>query len=156
MPSRPRIKRAVRAAIALNGGIDGVAATVDRGRSVVGDWNNLSHTALPNLEYALAMDEIAVASGHEPPITAALSRALGGVFVPLPSVDGTGGEIATGLVGIMERMGPLAAEVRLAMADGTCDSREAARMRDELAKLIASASAFDAQLMIYENGESEA
>jgi hypothetical protein len=77
-----RMKRAVRAAVSVCGGVDGAAATAERSRSTAGDWNNLNHTAFPPIDCALALDEIAVSRGGLPPIACALARELGGLFVP--------------------------------------------------------------------------
>ena len=82
MSALHRIKRAVRAAVAACGGVDGAAATADRARSTAGEWNNLNHPAFPPIDCALALDEIAVARGDLPPITCALAREMGGLFVP--------------------------------------------------------------------------
>lgn len=126
MVAQSRIKRAVRAAIAACGGIDGAAATADRSRSVVGDWNNLSRPVFPSLDCALALDEIAVSRGELPPILAAIARELGGIFVP--HVD-AGAEMGTapGLVmQLAARLGEVAGETAADVAnDGVIDGGEA-------------------------------
>jgi hypothetical protein len=126
MPAAGRIKRAVRAAIAVCGGIDGSAATADRSRSVVGDWNNLARPVFPSLDCALALDEIAVSRGELPPIAVALCRELGGVFVP--HIDpGADQSSAPGLVmQLAVRLGEVAAETAADIAnDGVIDPEEA-------------------------------
>ncbi|MGA9220023.1 MAG: hypothetical protein WBZ57_02395, partial [Pseudomonas graminis] len=55
-PRLMRIKLAVRRAVELSGHIDGAAATCDRSRSTVGDWNNLNQKIFPTLDSALALD----------------------------------------------------------------------------------------------------
>ena len=126
MPALGRIKRAVRAAIAVCGGIDGSAATADRSRSVVGDWNNLTKPVFPSLDCALALDEIAVSRGELPPIVVALCRELGGVFVP--NIDpGAEQGSAPGLVmQLASRLGEVASETAADIADdGVIDADEA-------------------------------
>ena len=126
MPAVGRIKRAVRAAIALCGGIDGSAATADRSRSVVGDWNNLAKSVFPSLDCALALDEIAVSRGELPPIVVALARELGGMFVP--HIDGAADPgSAPGLVmQLASRLGEVANETAQDIAnDGVIDAEEA-------------------------------
>ena len=126
MPALGRIKRAVRAAIAVCGGIDGSAATADRSRSVVGDWHNLARPVFPSLDCALALDEIAVSRGDLPPIVVALARELGGVFVP--GIDpGAEQDSAPGLVmQLASRLGEVANETAADIAnDGIIDAEEA-------------------------------
>jgi hypothetical protein len=125
-PVLARIKRAVRGAVALCGGIDGSAATADRSRSVVGDWNNRERAIFPSLDCALALDEIAVSRGELPPIVAALARELGGVFVP--HIDGGADQdSALGLVmQLAARLGEVASETAADIAnDGVIDAVEA-------------------------------
>lgn len=141
-----RIKRAVRGAVALCGGVDGAGATAGRCRSVAGDWNNLNSQAFPPLDCGFALDEVALAVGKAPPIVSALARELGGVFVLLPEVDGAGDGIAAALLEIMDEVGQLAGGVRVSLGDGRCDRREAADLRSLLGVLIARASSFDRQL----------
>ena len=126
MPATGRIKRAVRSAIHVCGGIDGSAATVERSRSVVGDWNNLARAVFPSLDCALALDEIAVSRGDLPPIVTALARELGGVFVPNIDV-GADADSASGLVLVLaSRLGEVASETAQDIADdGVIDAEEA-------------------------------
>ena len=141
-----RIKRAVRGAVALAGGVDGAGATAGRCRSVAGDWNNLNSPVFPPLDCGFALDEVALAQGMAPPIVTALSRELGGVFVALPEVGGAGDGIAGALLEIMDEVGQLAGGVRNSLSDGRCDRREAGELRRLLGLLITRASAFDRQL----------
>jgi len=152
VPGLARVKRAVRRAIDRSGGIDGAAATVERRRSVVGDWNNLNHRALPSLDCALALDEVAVAGGAEPPIAAAYARELGGVFIPLPQAPGAENALAARVVEILAEAGDVAREVQTALADGHCNAAETRRMREQLSELMTACVAFDQQLAGLEKG----
>lgn len=135
MGSRGRIKRAVRHAVHLCGGVDGAAATADRKRSVVGDWNNLAHAAFPPTDCALALDEIAVSQGHLPPITSALARELGGVFVPNIDCLADEGTLAGMVMQLSKELGDVAGEIAKAMADGVVTADEAVAALDQLADL---------------------
>lgn len=126
MSALGRIKRAVRAAIGACGGIDGAAATAGRSRTTAGEWNNLNHAAMPTLDCALALDEIAVAAGGLPPITCALARELGGLFVPhidcLADADSGPGMVMQ----LAQRLGEVSGLTSEAIAnDGVIDAREA-------------------------------
>ena len=157
-----RIKRGVRRAIELSGGIDGAGATAGRCRSVAGDWNNLNSGVFPPLDCAFALDEVALAFVAAPPIVSALARELGGVFVQLPVVAGSvvasavgagAGDALAGenspvahLLELTEQVGALASGVRISLADRQLDPGEADELRRLLGALIAAAAAFDLQL----------
>lgn len=126
MAWRGRIKRAVRESIGACGGIDGAAATAGRSRSVAGDWNNLSSSVFPPLDCALALDEVAVATGKVPPITAALAQELGGVFVPFVDCAADPGTAPGLVMQLASRLGEVASETAADIAnDGVIDAREA-------------------------------
>lgn len=126
MSALGRIKRAVRAAVGFCGGIDGAAATVSRGRSTVGEWNALAHSAYPPLDCALALDEIAVSRGELPPIVVALARELGGVFVPHVDACADQGSAAGLVMQLASRLGEVANETAADIADdGVIDAIEA-------------------------------
>lgn len=126
IPALARIKRAVRGAVAVCGGIDGSAATADRSRSVVGDWNNLARPIFPSLDCAVALDEIAVARGDLPPITAALARELGGLFVPHIDAGAVPGSAPGLVMQLATRLGEVSSVTSLALAnDGVIDAAEA-------------------------------
>ena len=131
-----RIKRAVRAAIGECAGIDGGAATTSRSRSTVGAWNALSESALPPLDCALALDEVAVGRGVAPPIVSALARELGGLFVPNIDAHADEGTASCKVMKIAERLGVLSGEVGDAIAnDGVIDSIEATQALEALLRM---------------------
>ncbi|NOW44084.1 hypothetical protein FHW96_000211 [Novosphingobium sp. SG751A] len=132
-PALARIKRAVRKAIGHSGGIDGAAATVERSRSTVGDWNNLNTDTFPPLDCAFAMDEIAVAEGQLPPVICAMARELGGVFVPAIDVGADEGSPAFLAMQLAQTLGEVSGEIARSLADDNrIDHREAARCSDKL------------------------
>lgn len=131
-PAIARLKRAVRAVVASCGGVDGAAATVDRCRSVAGDWNNLNHAAFPTIDKALALDEVAIAKGELPPIACAYARELGGVFVPHIDVIADEGSLAGMVMRLSKEMGDVAGTVGTALADGRFSPLEAEAALREL------------------------
>lgn len=138
-PALARIKRKVRAAIDMCGGVDGAAATADRGRSVAGDWNNLNHPAMPPLDCAYALDEIAVARGQVPPILSAMAFELHHVVIRLPDVGGGEDAVTGALIDASAEFGDIAHAVREATRDGDLSGRDrdkiAAEIDDALHKL---------------------
>ncbi|MDP3550630.1 MAG: hypothetical protein Q8R81_09555 [Novosphingobium sp.] len=146
MGGKGRIKRAVRHAVHLCGGVDGAAATAERGRSVAGDWNNLNHAAFPPADCALALDEIAVAAGQLPPITSALARELGGVFVPNIDVLADEGSIAGMVMGLSKELGDVAGSISAALADGKVSPLEADAALGELHDMTRKAAQLCAAL----------
>lgn len=143
---RGRIKRAVRQAVHLCGGVDGAAATAERSRSVAGDWNNLNHPAFPPTDCALALDEIAVSQGHLPPIASALARELGGVFVPNVDALADEGTLAGMVMQLSKELGDVAGEIAKAMADGVVTPDEATGALDQLDDLARVTSQLRAAL----------
>lgn len=119
MSALARIKiKGVKVAIGVNGGIDGAAATVDRQRSVVGDWHNRNHDALPSIAQAYALDEVALAVSGRAPILQAMAAELGHVAIALP--DPTAGEdkLIMALCEATAEFGDIADAVREALRDG--------------------------------------
>jgi hypothetical protein len=132
-PALARIKRAVRKAVGHSGGIDGAAETVGRRRSTVGDWNNLNTADFPPLDCAFALDEIAVAEGHLPPVLCALAREMGGVFVPAIDIGAEAGSPAFLAMQLAQHLGAVSGEIARALADdGRIDGVEAGRVLDRL------------------------
>lgn len=125
MAALARLKRAVRSGISLCGGVDGAAATVDRSRSVAGDWNNLNHAAFPTIDKALALDEVAIAKGELPPIACAYARELGGVFVPHIDPCASEGSLAGMVMQLSKELGDVAGAISSALADGSVSPAEA-------------------------------
>jgi hypothetical protein len=119
-----RAKRAVRAGVALAGGIEGAAIAVGRGKSQVGRWHALADADLPTVDAALALDEVAVAGGRRPAIIDWMSAELGGVFLPLPGglagVDGLLADAAH----IAEGAGSVVSAIAGAVADGQISDSE--------------------------------
>lgn len=133
MAAVARLKRAVREAVSACGGVDGVAATVDRSRSVAGDWNNLNHAAFPPMDKALAMDEVAIAKGELPPIACTYARELGGLFVPHIDSAADEGTAPWLVMRLAQRVGEVSGVTRDAIAnDGRIDADEADQILKEL------------------------
>lgn len=137
-PAQARIKRKVRQAIHQCGGVDGAAATAERGRSVAGDWGNLNHPAFPPLECAHALDEACIAQGQVPPILSALAAELGHVVIRLPDC-GEGVDALTGaLIDASAEFGDIATEVREATRDGNVNAAERDRIIAQIDQAFAS------------------
>ena len=132
MAAVARLKRAVRAGISACGGVDGAAVTVERCRSVAGDWNNLNHTAFPTIDKALALDEVAIAKGELPPIACAYARELGGVFVANIDVLADAGSLAGMVMQLSKELGDVAGSISTALADGKVSPSEAEAALREL------------------------
>ena len=137
-PGLARIKRAVRRAVELCGGVDGAAATADRKRSVAGDWMNLNHAAFPPADCAQALDEACVAMGHVPPILSAQASELGCVLIRLPEPGAGDDALTASLIEASAEFGDVAAELRDATRDGHVDARERERIVVQVDEAIAS------------------
>ena len=136
MTPAPRLKQAVRKAIALCGGIEGAAATVEKSTSQVGRWNAMGEGDLPTLGDALALDEIAIAHGKVPPILAKLARELGYACFRLPTAPQGSDALPLHVMQLVEEVGDVSHRVRDALADGEVRAREAEGIESELDELI--------------------
>lgn len=137
-PAAARVKRVVRHAVSLIGGVDGAAVTVARGRSTVGRWMCLNEPDLPCLDSALAIDEVLVAMGKGPMIVAALALEVGHIALDVCSGEGAG-NIGSLTAQNAIKSGEFLAEVAIGMADGTFTAEEKALALSELDDFVAVA-----------------
>lgn len=141
-PELARVKRAVKGAVELCGGVDGAAATTGKGRSTCGRWINRNDADTPTLESALALDSIAVGMGHEPPIVAAMAREVGGAFLRLPEAPSINSEWFERLGRFSSEVGDTMRGIASALADGKFDAAE----REEQIKQIDEVLAVGAEI----------
>ena len=146
-----RLKRAVRDAIGANGKIEGAQMTTGKG-SIVGDWNNRNHRALPTLADAHALDDLALIEAGRAPILEALAAELGFVAIRLPEVNSGGDAIAIEFARCTSEFGDVASELTAALAD---DGEIAGREPDRIVREIDEAQTHLAQLraMVLARGE---
>ncbi|KLE32439.1 hypothetical protein AAW00_13480 [Aurantiacibacter luteus] len=127
-----RIKRAVRAAVQLCGGVDGAGATAGRSRSVAGDWNNRNAAIFPPADCAFALDEACLISGGGLPILSALAAELGAVVIVLPDADAGEDALSGAFVEAAAEFGDVSQRLRDALADGRLESHERAALVAEI------------------------
>lgn len=139
LPQSARLKRAMVAAVDLCGGIDGVAALLNKSRSLAGSWRNINQPDMPKVEDALAMDSVAVAQGQEPAIVSAMAREPGGVFLPLQASDPSTEALPGHVMKLAVEFGDLSRSVTEALADGTVCGKDATRIEQDLNDLISIA-----------------
>lgn len=137
-PAQARLKRKVREAVERCGGVDGAAATVERGRSVCGDWGNLAHKAFPPLDCALALDEVAVAQGQAPAILAGYAAALGHVCIRLPDPASGEDALTRSMLEASAEFGDVAHAVRDAIGDGELTRVEREAIAGQIDEAMAS------------------
>lgn len=147
------LKIAARKAIAACGGIEKAAAAASRQQSTAGLWNNLNQRDLPPVDCALAIDELAVANGGAPAITAAMAAELGQVLVALPTGAAAAcwhGAIADMATEHADLLGGLLRDV----ADSKIKQHEAEARRRDAQALLAVVVEIDLRLRaIAEGGE---
>ena len=140
MSALGRIKRAVRAAIAANAGIDGAAATCGKARQTTGGWNNLNDPALPTIGDAVALDEIAIYDGGRPEILCAMAAELGHVAIPLPQLSGDHDHLIMQMAEATGEFGDIASALTRALRNRRIDPGEdtiIARQIDEAQAALA-------------------
>lgn len=151
-PDFGRLKRAVRTAISLNGGIDGAAATAGKCRSLAGNWNNLNQADTPVVADALALDEVGVSQGKLPPILSAYAAALGYVVVKLPDAGIAGDALTGALIEASAEFGDVAGAVRDATRGGEVGDKD----RENIVQQIDEAHAALAKLRVVVTAEQGA
>ena len=142
-----RLNAAVINAVKTSGGKEGAAATVEKSPSLTGSWRNPNDTAVPRVDDAFALDQVAVVMGHRPPILSAYAAELGHVVIPVPEERPQGSDINAALIDASAEFGDIATEIR----EATRDHKVCARDRDRIAVQIDEAMASLARLRLVVN-----
>lgn len=116
------LKAASGELIALLGGIEGAAATLERGKSVVGRWVNRSDG-----DHWLGIADLAALEGvaGRPVVTELLCKLAGGLFVPHIDLAADEGSPAWLVMQLSKELGEVSGEVAAALADGVVKAEEA-------------------------------
>jgi hypothetical protein len=130
--SRAFLKRAVRRAIHAMGGIAPGARATGRCKSQVGRWHSINDDDLPTLDAALALDEMAVASGGQAEILHAMAGELNHVAFQLPEMESGGDAITLQMAEATGEFGDVASALVEALRDGEVDAREQRRIAREI------------------------
>lgn len=148
------LKTAVRKAIASCKGIDKAAAAAGRSQSTAGLWNNLSQRDMPPVDCALAIDELAMANGDAPAITAAMAAELGQVLVALPAAPMSVGCWNAAIADLATEQADLLGGLLRDIADRKIKPHEAEGRRRDAQALLAVVVEIDLRLRaIAEGGE---
>lgn len=132
MIRRGLLQNAVRKAIATCGGIVPTAAALDYSDSHVGRWNSQTERALPDLDQALALDDLAMSCGGRAEILRALAVQLGHVAFRLPEGFGETEALTLQLTRATSEFGDIAQAIVEALGDGPVDNREAGRIAHQI------------------------
>lgn len=136
MLRRGLIQHAVRRAIHHGGGITAVASALAYSDSHVGRWNSQTEKALPDLEQALDLDDLALSCGGKAEILAAMAIKLGHVVFRLPEGFGDAEALTVQLAKATGEFGDIAQAVVAALGDGTVDQREAGAIAAQIDEAI--------------------
>jgi hypothetical protein len=147
-PELVPVKLAVRTAVSMLGGIDGVVPIVERTRSTVGRWVNINDVDLPPLDAAFALDQALVATGQKPVIAAKLARLLGATLVAGASEGECALSMLSAHTAIVREGGDLQVAMAEALADGHIDANERNRIRSEIADNVDALHALDQLLQV--------
>lgn len=116
------LKRASGDLISALGGIEGAAASIEKGKSVVGRKVNPTDT-----EHFLSIHEVAEleALAPHPVVTELLCKLAGGLFVPHVDLAADEGSLAWLVMQLSKELGELSGEIATALADGVVTPAEA-------------------------------
>jgi len=138
-PRHARIQVAVTEAVEICGGVEAAGSVTGRGKTTAGNWHTNTHDKLPDVAQGLTLDSVAVAQGREPPITGAMARELGGVFLPLDAADPCEAALPGHVMQLTTELGDLSRRVGEALADGKVCRDDASKIEREINDLIAVA-----------------
>lgn len=146
-PQQARAKRVSRTAVEICGGQHATAAIDGMpGKSQVGRWQSLNDPDLPRIDYAIAMDQVAVAEGREPPFATLFAIEAERVLIAPPAAEpGRAGWLAR-MSALATTSGELHGEFCQALADGSLCDRDREELRGEIMRLMTELAAADAAL----------
>lgn len=116
------LKAATGELVALLGGIEGAAATLERGKSVVGRWANRN-----DAEHWIGVADLAAleAVAGRPVVTELLCKLAGGLFVPHIDLAADEGTVGWLVMRLSKELGEVSGLVAEALADGDICAGEA-------------------------------
>jgi hypothetical protein len=141
--ARRGLKRATADLVQALGGIEGAAASLEKGKSVVGRWTCRNEPA-----HFIGVGDLAdlEALAARPFVTEYLCKLNGGIFVPHIEHGADPGTLGFLVMRLSKELGDLSGEVATALADGAMDQAEAKRALAELDQLVVAAAQVRAAL----------
>lgn len=104
------------------GGIEGAAASLEKGKSVVGRWaNRADPDHFINIADLVALELLS----PRPVVTELLCKMAGGLFVPHVDLAADEGSLAWMVMQLSKELGDVSGEMAGALADGQVTAREA-------------------------------
>jgi hypothetical protein len=131
-----RLKAGVIAAVSICGGVDGAGATVDKSRQLAGKWHNQNDDAMPRVDDAFMLDQVAVLQGQRPPILSAYAADLGHVVIRLPDSAGGVDALSVALIDASAEFGDIATELREATRDHEICKRDRRKIVSQIDEAI--------------------
>jgi len=127
--ARRGLKRATADLVHALGGIEGAAASLEKGKSVVGRWTCRNEPA-----HFIGVGDLAdlEALAARPFVTEFLCKLAGGIFVPHIDLAADPGSLPFLVMRLSKELGEVAGEISTGLADGTMDDAERARALREL------------------------
>ena len=137
------LKQATGELVHVLGGIEGAAASIEKGKSVVGRWANRSDADhFINVADLVALELLA----PRPVVTELLCKLAGGIFVPHVDLAADEGSLAWMVMQLSKELGDVSGQMAGALADGRVTPAEATASREQLRDLFEVARRLDAAL----------
>ena len=135
LPTAARVrmlKAATAELVALLGGIEGAAATLERGKSGVGRWSNAN-----DLDHWIGIADCAAleAIAGRPVVTELLCKLNGGLFVPHIDLAADEGSVGWLVMRLSKELGDVSGEIATALGDHVLAADEAGRALAQLDEL---------------------
>lgn len=145
-----RQARTVRALIAAADGVENAASDIGKSKSQVSRYQSVTDPDSITLRDIEILEGITHGKAGHPIVTRYLANRAGCALVHLPTVRAHGADLLH-LVGEQAReSGRITGSVIDALADSVVDLAECRRIRANIAALIQSAVAMDAEMALYE------
>lgn len=142
------MKTKVRETVSRLGGVDGVAAVVEKGRSTVGRWMNINEPDFPTLDSVYKMDETSLAMGHDPLILKSLAHALGYELRLKKCTAADSDDLHEAICNIVKESSDVQLALMDALRDNVLTKTEKNHIRNEIADLQEILTALDQKIQV--------
>ncbi|MEK9212292.1 phage regulatory CII family protein [Sphingomonas sp. 2378] len=144
-PDRLALKRATDDLLSGVGGQVKAAGFTRVGQSTLSTYaSRHNRDAFMPIDIVADLEPLAMDREGWPHVTQALCAVMGGVFVALPEVPASDGDLLTMLGRLSKEAGDVTQEMCAALSDGRIDRVEQAKIRREVRHLLEIAVALDA------------
>lgn len=136
-PERILLKRATTDMVKGVGGVEAAAAFTRVGKTMLADYGSLNRTdCFAPIDIVADLEPLARERSGWPHVTQALCRTMGGVFVALPDVAITGGDLFEQHAELAEQASDVTRAICAGMKDGKWDPEDGVELEKHCDDLL--------------------